>query len=281
MKQVVSLMLVFAAAGCSKSLNIGKEYIPANAQINVLQELAAKTADIGIMDSVMAEFYMTTGSYKNSLMIVEDIYFSNERYVIAARKGALDTIAQVNEALIVLTKDGTVGRIAEKYGLTSELQINRATTSMPYSSVQNKSDWEYIVGKGSIKIGYTLFAPIAYFEDNSTTLVGFDIDLARAAAAKFGLKPEFVEINWDAKETELAAKNIDLIWNGMTHTQDRAANMALSLSYLRNRQVAVIRVEDKDKYSAVNMSEFIRKAVNAKMAAESGSAGENVIVDKK
>ncbi len=267
--------LVLGLASCGQKLNFGKEYIPANAQINVLQELASKTADIGIMDSVMSGFYMTTGSYKDTLMRIEGLVLADEKYGIAARKDAKDTIAKVNDALVALYKSGEMTRIASKFGLQKEVaDITKAEYQSFADSV--KEDWNYIVKKGTIKVGYTVFAPIAFEE--GTTLTGYDIELARAVAAKLGLKAEFIEINWDAKETELASRNIDLIWNGMTITPERIESMSISVPYLRNQQMAVIRQEDAEKYTASDYKDFIRKASGAKIAAESGSAGESCVL---
>ena len=50
-----------------------------------------------------------------------------------------------------------------------------------------------------------------------------------------------MEINWDTKETELAAKSIDCIWNGLTLTDDREENMACTKPYVKNAQVVVVK----------------------------------------
>ena len=60
------------------------------------------------------------------------------------------------------------------------------------------------------------FAPMGFLQDGE--LVGFDVELARAVAEKIGVEVEFQNIDWDLKETELDAGNIDLIWNGYSIT---------------------------------------------------------------
>jgi polar amino acid transport system substrate-binding protein len=80
-------------------------------------------------------------------------------------------------------------------------------------------------------------------------MVGFDTEFAEAACAKLGLTPEFIEIDWDSKELELAGKKIDCIWNGLTVTEERKANMDFTTSYLMNQQVVVIRAEDAATYT--------------------------------
>lgn len=60
---------------------------------------------------------------------------------------------------------------------------------------------------------------------------------------------EFIEIDWD-KKTELLAKGeIDLIWNGMTRTDELESSITCSNPYLLNAQVIVMR--QKDGFSEV------------------------------
>ena len=106
------------------------------------------------------------------------------------------------------------------------------------------------------------------------TLKGFDIDLAKAVADDLGVKVEFQLINWNAKETELSSKNIDLIWNGLTINEGRLEQFSISTPYMNNKQVAVIRKTDANKYTNENTIK------SAKVTAEKGSAGEGIAQEK-
>ena len=64
------------------------------------------------------------------------------------------------------------------------------------------------------------FVPMG-FKNEKGEIVGFDIDLARAVAQKLGSEVEFKPINWDSKILDLNGGNIDLIWNGLTITDER------------------------------------------------------------
>jgi len=127
-------------------------------------------------------------------------------------------------------------------------------------------DWDYLEAKGTMIIGYTLYEPMNY-KDADGKLVGFDTEFAEALCAELGLKPEFVEINWDSKETELNAKNLDAIWNGFTVDEERKTQFAFSKSYVSNKQVVVIKKANADKYTD------LASLANAKCAAESGLDG--------
>ena len=50
---------------------------------------------------------------------------------------------------------------------------------------------------------------------------------------------KFQPIDWSLKETELNAKNIDVIWNGYTITESRKEKVAFSNPYLDNSQIIV------------------------------------------
>ena len=147
-----------------ETVKFGKSFSARESQMDVLVALNAKTIDVGIMDSVMAGYYMSQDTtYSESLMIVEDLTLATEQYGIAARKGSGLT-KKINQALIDLTKDGTVKEIADKYGLASEICIDTTATVAELTEAE-KADWNYIVEQGKFIVGYTIFAPIA-FEEN-------------------------------------------------------------------------------------------------------------------
>lgn len=151
------------SAGAELIPELGATLIGVSSQINILTELNAGSADIGVMDSVMASYYMNeTGSeYADSLMIAPvKIALEDEYYGIAARKGEVALMDKINTSLAKLYADGTVGKIAETYGLTDV--ILPVEYNSQWDSIADKSSWDYIVNRGKIVIGYTLFAPIAY-----------------------------------------------------------------------------------------------------------------------
>ena len=151
---------------------------------------------------------------------------------------------------------------------TSTAASSAAASAAPASSAAADSDLAYIQSNGKMVIGYTVYEPMNY-TDADGSFTGFDTELATAVCEKLGVEPEFVEINWDTKETELAAKSIDCIWNGLTLTDDREENMACTKPYVKNAQVVVV----KDGTDYTSTADLIGKTV----VAEAGSAGEAAI----
>lgn len=132
------------------------------------------------------------------------------------------------------------------------------------------SDLAYIKEKGKLVIGYTEI-PLLNYNDENGNFVGFETDFAKAVCAELGVEAEFQLISWAAKETELASKNIDCIWNGMTITPERAEAMSISTPYMANKQVLIVKAEDADKYLKAEDMDGVA------VVAEQGSAGEEVI----
>ncbi len=130
------------------------------------------------------------------------------------------------------------------------------------------ADLETIKNNGKLVIGYTVYAPMNYTDDNGV-FTGFDTELATAVCAKLGVEPEFVEINWDTKIVELNAKSIDCIWNGMTITDEIQQNTAVTKAYAKNAQVVVV----KEGTAYTSTADLAGKTV----VAEAGSAGESAI----
>lgn len=269
---IISIVFVmaFALAACNKETKPG--YTALSAQADVFKELNAKTADVGIMDYTMANYLLSVDSAMAKKLMIADIEFEKEYYAIAFRKaenGKYNALTDlVNKTLSELKDYKT---IAEKYG------IDGATLDLVYTAPTGEADnteLDYIKNKGKIVIGFTLNAPMALGEGDKTT-GGFDTDLAKAVFAKISEKVgktiavEFKLIDWGKKESEMEAKTIDCVWNGLTVTPARAAQWSITMNYLENKQCAVVRKADKDKY---NSYDALKKA---RIVAEDGSAGED------
>ena len=266
---VILALLMFVFVGCSKEeLNFGKKAVKVDGMIDILVELQSKNSDVGVMDSVMAGYYINE-QYKGSLMIVDDLTLADEEYGIATRKDGAYTAKVISAAIIELSKQGKVLEIAKKYGLEASLTIDESAV-IDLSDETGKADYDEIKASGELVIGYTIFAPIAYEENNK--LVGFDIELAEEVCKYLGITPKFQIIEWDTKIFELEAKTIDVIWNGMTITDKIKEGASVTIPYLKNKQVAVIRVEDKEKYKTLDDMK------NATICVESGSAGQFCVI---
>ena len=78
------------------------------------------------------------------------------------------------------------------------------------------------------------------YKDASGEWIGFDADMARIVADKLGVEAQFVVIDWDNKIMELDSNNIDVVWNGMTLTNEVTEAMECTNAYCNNAQVIVV-----------------------------------------
>ncbi|MBR2133486.1 MAG: transporter substrate-binding domain-containing protein [Eubacterium sp.] len=146
-----------------------------------------------------------------------------------------------------------------------------AACSNTEKTADTASDLAYIKEKGTLVIGITYFEPMDYLDENNE-LTGFEVEFGKAVCEKLGVEPVFQEISWDAKETELSAKNIDCIWNGLTITEERQATMSISNPYMNNKQVLICKAENAEAYA-------VPGALAGKVVvAEKESAGEEAIL---
>lgn len=129
------------------------------------------------------------------------------------------------------------------------------------------SDVETVKNNGKLVVGVTVYEPMDYVDAETGEWAGFDAELAKAFAKTLGVTCQLVIIDWNNKVAELNSGNIDLIWNGMTASDELGEQIDFSVSYAKNAQVAVVK----------NGSTLTKDGIkNAKVAVENGSAGETV-----
>ena len=126
------------------------------------------------------------------------------------------------------------------------------------------SDYQYVMSKGTMKIGITEFPPMNY-HDADGNLIGLDTELTKAVCEKLGVKPEFIEINWELREKELDLKNIDCIWNGTTLT-DREKILSITDPYIASKEVLVVKSD--------RIAELHNSLAKTTISVERGSTGE-------
>ncbi len=86
---------------------------------------------------------------------------------------------------------------------------------------------------GVIKIGTEgTYAPFT-FHNADNKLVGFDVEIGEAVAAKLGVKAEFVEGKWDGLIAGLDANRYDAVINQVGITEARKGEVRLLRSLYR------------------------------------------------
>lgn len=99
-------------------------FVASNAQKDVLMEVKAGTVDIGVVDSVMAAGSIKEGTDYSDLMVVDGVELTAEQYAIGLRIDDKELMNKINDAIDQLVKDGTLYKLAEKYGLQDVYAFN-------------------------------------------------------------------------------------------------------------------------------------------------------------
>lgn len=103
--------------------------------------------------------------------------------------------------------------------------------------------------KGEIVIATEgAWAPWTYHDENDT-LVGFDVEVAQAIAAKLGVTATFVETEWDGIFAGLDAQRYDIAANGVEITDERSEKYDFSLPYGYIRTALVVRGDNDTIHS--------------------------------
>ena len=139
------------------------------------------------------------------------------------------------------------------------------------SGSKENSDLSYVQGKKKLVVGITDYAPMDYKDENGDW-TGFDAEFARLFAKELDVEVEFFILSdWGQKFYELETKNIDVIWNGMTLTDEVLNSMGCSKPDCNNAQVVVVKADVADQYQTVDSLSSLAFAV------EAGSAGEAAV----
>ena len=96
------------------------------AQSTALLEVKAGTADVAVIDYIMALGTLREGSDFEDLAMVTDQSFAPEQYGIALRKGSDTTVEKLNAAIQKVADSGKLKEIADKYNLGDMLLVKPA-----------------------------------------------------------------------------------------------------------------------------------------------------------
>lgn len=123
--------------------------------------------------------------------------------------------------------------------------------------------------KGTLKLGFDAsYPPYGYLDTETNQYAGFDIEYAKLVCAKLGLTLELVPIDWNLKDKELNAGNIDCIWNGFTY-EGRENDYTWSDRYLDNTIVVLVKADS----GISSLADLAGRTVSV----QTGSSGESAL----
>jgi polar amino acid transport system substrate-binding protein len=99
---------------------------------------------------------------------------------------------------------------------------------------------EEAAGEMNIVIATDATWPPMEMVDENKEIVGFDIDLMKAAAEAGGFTVEFQNTAWDGIFAGLAAGEYDAVMSSVTITEERKETMDFSVPYINAGQILVV-----------------------------------------
>ena len=112
---------------------------------------------------------------------------------------------------------------------------------------------EPFASKGSFSVCVDpTFPPMEYYAKvGSTTPTGFDVDLARAVARRWGIKVAFVPTGFTGLLPALGSQKCDLIWSGIFVTPDRTKQFP-AVGYMKTHRALLVKAGNPKRIHSPN-----------------------------
>lgn len=183
-----------------------------------------------------AMFAGCSKSFDKTVVLDEDL--GKEKYGIGFRNDDIALGLAVQNAFEEMIADGTAAEISDKW--FGEDVVLQGDITEDATAAEDDDSLQKILDKGTLVLGLDDSFPPMGYRDEDNNIVGFDIDLATEVCKRLGVELVLQPIDWDSKELELNSGNIDCIWNGMSITDERIANMFIPMAYIANSQIIVV-----------------------------------------
>lgn len=109
-----------------------------------------------------------------------------------------------------------------------------------------------VKARGTLRIAMEgTYPPFNFKDAKSGQLAGYDVDVARAVAARLGLKPEFVTTEWSAILAGLGAGKYDVIVSQVGITPKRAQAFDFSQPYTYSSPQLIVRRNESLHYKTL------------------------------
>ena len=140
-----------------------------------------------------------------------------------------------------------VAIIAFAAGFFANPLINPPTTSAD-------PIWDSIVASGKIRIGTDPSWPPFELLDNTSKIVGFEVDLADAMAAKLDLTTEWQSKGFDTIITSVQSRDLDMGVSGFSVTASRLGQVEFTMPHSNTRAQVIMLQSKRDQLNITTLS---------------------------
>lgn len=127
--------------------------------------------------------------------------------------------------------------------------------------------WARVQGSGVWRVGLDPSFPPFESLDEAGQIVGYDVDLARAIAARWGVTATFRSIAFDSLLDAVRAGEVDAAISALPVEPRRARDVAYSAPYFEAGLMLVVRADEEEIRQAADLA-------GKRLAVEWGSAGD-------
>ena len=136
---------------------------------------------------------------------------------------------------------------------------------------KNDNDGIKTIVDGKLTMGTNATFPPYEFTDDSGKIVGIDAEIAKAVADKLGLELVIKDMEFDSLLTAVQSNSIDIVFAGLTVTDERKEAVDFSITYAQGVQVVIVPENSKIK--------DIDGLAKAKIGVQAGTTGDIYCTD--
>lgn len=127
-------------------------------------------------------------------------------------------------------------------GLTLALILSMMACGSKSGSTEYSKDSDALTIKdGTLMVGMEIgYPPMEYFDEDGTTPIGFDVEVAQAIAEEMDMELEIVDTAWDGIFAGVDAEKYDCVISSVSITEERQENYLLTEPYVANKLVLVV-----------------------------------------
>src|SRR5579864_2846287 len=140
-----------------------------------------------------------------------------------------------------------------KFGLLKKLLVaGLIGTSFAAATAHAADLLDQVKQRGTLRVGLEGTFPPFNSKNPQGELVGYDVDIAKAVAAKLGVKPEFVTTEWSGIIAGLQANKFDVIVNQVGITDARKQALDFSPAYTYSAAQLIQRKDDTRQFKSLD-----------------------------
>ncbi len=214
-----------------------------------------------ILVAVMLLTFAACGGAKTAKVI--DIDLTDELYAFGVDKDQPELLAQVNDFIKKIKKDGTLEEICNKYFSDG--------TPTPVTSAKEDSSKDQLVVATNAE-----FEPFEYTKGDK--FLGIDMEIAKLLADELGKELVIKHMDFDSVCLAVGQHKCDIAMAGLTVNEEREEHVTFSESYYTASQKLIVKSDDKT-FDDCKTAEDVEKILKSfdkktKIGVQNGTTGQ-------